>query len=81
MPSHGSATASILTGSNFSVIAPAGVGKTTAIAQRILQIAKEDSKISGTGRTPKLPKLVVVTYTRKAADEMRDRARSEIVKA
>ena len=69
------------TGSNFSVIAPAGVGKTTAIAQRILQIAKEDSKISGTGRTPKLPKLVVVTYTRKAADEMRDRARSEIVKA
>jgi ATP-dependent exoDNAse (exonuclease V) beta subunit len=68
------------TENNFSVIAPAGVGKTTAIAHRILQLAKEDAA-HAKGNAPRLPKLVVVTYTRKAADEMRDRARGEIVKA
>ena len=56
---------------NFSVIAPAGVGKTTAIVSRIAQIALRDhSRID-----PLLSKLVVVTYTNKAASEMQERAR------
>jgi len=69
------------TGQNFSVIAPAGVGKTTAIAHRVAQIARHDARaLSGRG-APLLPRLVVVTYTRKAADELRSRARAEIVQA
>jgi ATP-dependent exoDNAse (exonuclease V) beta subunit len=58
---------------NFSVIAPAGVGKTTAIAGRVLQLARADAE--------RLRNLVVVTYTRKAADEMRDRSRRALVEA
>jgi len=57
---------------NFSVIAPAGVGKTTSIVNRIVAIALKDAV--------RLPRLVVVTYTKKAADEMQLRARQEIVK-
>ncbi len=76
------------TGRNFSVIAPAGVGKTRAIAQRVRAIAladaraREQARVSGVAAPPpRLPRLVVVTYTRKAADEMRERARRELVEA
>ena len=47
---------------NFSVIAPAGVGKTTAITKRIASIIQNKS-------IP-LDQLVVVTYTQKAAEEL-----------
>ncbi len=63
------------TDQNFSVIAPAGVGKTTAIVGRIAQIGREDA-----GRiSPLLPRLVVVTYTKKAAQELQDRARRKLL--
>jgi len=56
---------------NFSLIAPAGTGKTNSIAERILTIAE---------RAPaKLDRLVVVTYTNKAAEEMRLRVRMRAV--
>jgi ATP-dependent exoDNAse (exonuclease V) beta subunit len=60
---------------NFFVIAPAGVGKTTAIVNRILGIASlpEQEAIE------KLSKLVVVTYTNKAAQELKKRAFQVIV--
>ena len=58
---------------NFSVVASAGSGKTTAIIQRVLSIA----------RSPKaaeiLPRLVVVTYANRAADEMQQRARQMLL--
>ena len=60
--------------SSFSVIAPAGVGKTQAIVQRIVQIARSDADRSD----PILPNLVVATYTQKAAEEMLQRARNAI---
>ena len=69
------------TGLNFSVIAPAGVGKTTAIAGRIVQWARDDARRTAAGQPPRLPGLVVVTYTRKAADEMRERSRRALVSA
>lgn len=56
---------------NFTVIAPAGVGKTTAIVQRIVTFAKD---YEYQALPSKLSKLVVVTYTQKAADEMKSRA-------
>ncbi len=56
---------------NFSVIAPAGVGKTTAIVQRIITIAASTDYQT---LPSKLSKLIVVTYTQKAADEMKMRA-------
>jgi ATP-dependent helicase/nuclease subunit A len=56
---------------NFSVVASAGSGKTTAITQRVLSIAR---------RTPEIfPQLVVVTFTNRAADEMRQRARQSLL--
>jgi ATP-dependent exoDNAse (exonuclease V) beta subunit len=59
-------------GCNFSVIAPAGTGKTTAITRRIADIIARQS----------IPfeKLVVVTYTNKAAEELRQRTLLEIQK-
>jgi len=61
---------------NFSVIAPAGVGKTKAIVDRVIEIATGGAA----GTDSWLPQLVVVTYTRKAALEMHQRARNEIVR-
>ena len=55
---------------NFSVIAAAGTGKTTAITERIVEIARR--------RPDWLPRLVVVTFTNRAADEMQQRARQRI---
>lgn len=57
---------------NFSVIAPAGVGKTTSIVERILRLAQADRRRLN---DPLLPRLVVVTYTEKAANEMITRVR------
>ena len=57
---------------NFSVIAAAGSGKTRAITDRIVRIACSKRA------TELLPKLVVVTYTNRAADEMQQRARERI---
>ena len=53
---------------NFSVIAPAGVGKTRAIVDRVVGMATHPE------HRQHLPSLAVVTYTNKAADEMRQRA-------
>jgi ATP-dependent helicase/nuclease subunit A len=58
---------------NFSVIAAAGTGKTTAITKRILEIAQK--------RSEWLPRLVVVTFTNRAADEMQQRTRQRIFEA
>lgn len=63
---------------NFSVIAPAGVGKTTSIVARVIAIAEADARRLD---DPVLPKLVVVTYTKKAADEMFSRVRTELDRA
>jgi len=58
---------------NFSVIAPAGVGKTRSIVDRVAAIAAAENA------EDILPRLAVVTYTNKAADEMRQRARNRIL--
>src|SRR6266487_1548243 len=54
---------------NFSVVASAGSGKTTAITQRVLSIARSVSAAEI------LPRLVIVTFTNRAADEMQQRTR------
>lgn len=57
---------------NFSVIAPAGVGKTTAITNRISNFIINDVKVND--REHSLSKtLVAVTYTEKAAYEIKQR--------
>ena len=60
---------------NFSVIASAGSGKTRAITDRIVEIAQDRRALEW------LPKLVVVTYTNRAADEMQQRTRQRILEA
>ncbi len=60
---------------NFSVVAAAGSGKTRAITDRIVQIAKSDHARDW------LPQLVVVAFTNRAADEMQQRARAEVLQA
>ena len=61
---------------NFSVIASAGSGKTRAITDRIVEIAKDRQRAAEW-----LPQLVVVTYTNRAADEMQQRTRQRILEA
>jgi ATP-dependent helicase/nuclease subunit A len=58
---------------NFSVVASAGSGKTTAITQRVLSIARSPNA------TEILPRLVVVTFTNRAADEMKQRTRQALL--
>lgn len=58
---------------NFSVIAAAGAGKTTAITDRIVQMAQDPARAREW-----FPRLVVVTFTNRAADEMQQRARQRI---
>jgi ATP-dependent helicase/nuclease subunit A len=58
---------------NFSVVASAGSGKTRAITERVVQIARSSRALEW------LPQLVVVTYTNRAADEMQQRARQQIL--
>jgi len=60
---------------NFSVIASAGSGKTRAITDRVVEIAKSRHALEW------LPQLVVVTYTNRAADEMQQRTRQQILEA
>ncbi|MDP0500384.1 MAG: UvrD-helicase domain-containing protein [Verrucomicrobiota bacterium JB022] len=59
---------------NFSVLAPAGVGKTTSIVNRIVALAEQAAR-----EGQSLRDLVVVTYTRQAADEMYQRAKYALV--
>ena len=58
---------------NFSVVASAGSGKTRAITNRVVEIARSSMALEW------LPQLVVVTYTNRAADEMQQRARQQIL--
>jgi ATP-dependent helicase/nuclease subunit A len=58
---------------NFSVVASAGSGKTTAITQRVLSIARSPNAAEI------LPRLVVVTFTNRAADEMQQRTRQALL--
>jgi ATP-dependent helicase/nuclease subunit A len=58
---------------NFSVVASAGSGKTRAITDRVLQIARARNA------RDILPRLVVVTFTNRAADEMQQRTRQQIL--
>ena len=58
---------------NFSVVASAGSGKTTAIIERILSIARSPNAVKI------LPRLVVVTFTNRAADEMQQRTRHALL--
>ena len=58
---------------NFSVIAAAGSGKTRAVTDRIAQIAKANDAVRI------LPRLVVLTFANRAADEMQQRAREKIL--
>ena len=58
---------------NFSVVASAGSGKTTAIIERILSLTESANAIDI------LPRLVVVTFTNRAADEMQQRARQRLL--
>lgn len=62
---------------NFSVVAPAGVGKTAAIVERVAAFALSPQ----TRPEEVLKKLFVVTYTNRAADEMQQRARQRILAA
>lgn len=60
---------------NFSVIAAAGSGKTRAVTDRIARLAQ------ATDAVHMLPRLVVVTFANRAADEMQQRAREQILLA
>ncbi len=60
---------------NFSVVASAGSGKTTAITQRVLSIARSVKAAEI------LPRLVIVTFTNRAADEMQQRTRQILLEA
>jgi ATP-dependent exoDNAse (exonuclease V) beta subunit len=59
---------------NISVIAPAGVGKTSSIVNRIVRIAElpEEQAIN------RLTRLIVVTYSVRAAQQMQQRAREAL---
>src|ERR1043166_2617522 len=60
---------------NFSVIAAAGSGKTRAITDRISQIARSARAME------LLPQLAVVAFTNRAADEVQQRPRAEVLRA
>jgi ATP-dependent exoDNAse (exonuclease V) beta subunit len=60
---------------NFSVVAAAGSGKTRAITDRIVRIAKSEHARDW------LPQMVVVAFTNRAADEMQQRARAQVLEA
>jgi ATP-dependent exoDNAse (exonuclease V) beta subunit len=62
---------------NFSVQASAGTGKTTSIVERILNLARYGVKRGCAAEI--LGSLVVVTYTNRAANEMRERLRARVL--
>jgi len=59
---------------NFAVSANAGSGKTTAISQRLAAMALSDEA------SAVLPKTAVVTFTKKAAQQIGQRARAVLLK-
>jgi hypothetical protein len=59
---------------NISVIAPAGVGKTTSIVNRIVHLAH----LPETQAIDRLSRLIVVTYSVRAAQQMQQKARVAI---
>jgi ATP-dependent helicase/nuclease subunit A len=61
-------------GKNISVIAPAGVGKTTSIVARIVHLAS----LPETEAVDRLSRLIVVTYSVRAAQQMQQKARVAI---
>ena len=61
-------------GTNFAVVANAGSGKTTAISRRLAEMALT----SGGGEA--LRRTAVVTYTKKAARQIGQRARAELLR-
>ena len=65
---------------NFAVSANAGSGKTWAISQRLaaMALAREEGA-DGHGAAPDLSRTAVVTYTKKAAQEMSQRARAALM--
>src|SRR5205085_11661989 len=58
-----------------SVAAATGSGKAHAVTDRIVQIAKSEQARDW------LPQLVVVAFTNRAADDMQQRARAEVLQA
>jgi ATP-dependent exoDNAse (exonuclease V) beta subunit len=66
-----------LDGRNISVIAPAGVGKTTAIVQRIVHLAGLPEEQAA----DRLSRLVVVTYSVRAAQQLQQKSRVGIREA
>jgi len=64
-------------GKNISVIAPAGVGKTTSIVARIVHLAS----LPEAEAVDRLARLIVVTYSVRAAQQMQQKARVAIRKA
>src|SRR3954470_13735166 len=58
---------------NFSVIAAAGSGKTRAVTDRLAHLAQRRDAADP------LPRLVVLTFANRAADEMQQRAREQIL--
>lgn len=62
---------------NISVIAPAGVGKTTSIVERIVRLAS----LPEAEAVDRLSRLIVVTYSVRAAQQMQQKARVAIRKA
>jgi len=61
-------------GKNISVIAPAGVGKTTSIVERIVHLAS----LPEAEAVDRLSRLIVVTYSVRAAQQMQQKARVAI---
>ena len=61
-------------GKNISVIAPAGVGKTTSIVARIVHLAELPEETA----VDRLSRLIVVTYSVRAAQQMQQKARVAI---
>jgi len=59
-------------GKNISVIAPAGVGKTRSMIDRIVHLARQPDAETV------LPRLIVVTYSVRAAQQMQQKARVAI---
>jgi len=62
---------------NISVIAPAGVGKTTAIVKRIVHLAS----LPEAQAVDRISRLIVVTYSVRAAQQMQQKARVAIREA
>lgn len=55
---------------DFSVIAPAGVGKTHALVERVVRLVQQQPQV--------LPNLYVITYTKKAAVSLKVRAQERL---